>query len=66
MTGHPVEESMHYFFVCPLYQGPRAAPHNSVSILQTLLFGRDDLEINVNKDIILSTIKYITETKRFD
>ena len=69
--GYPVEDSMHYFFVCPLYLGPRAALHNSVSILapftlQTLLFGRNDLEISVNQDIILSTIKYITQTKRFE
>ena len=69
--GYPFEDSLHYFFICPIYQVPRAALHNLISniapfTLQTILYGRENLNYNSNQLIYNGTLRYIKETNRFD
>ena len=68
--GYFFEDTIHFFFVCPLYTGPRTALHNFVSpqapfTLRTLLYGDDITNGNLNTNIYLQTIQYIESTKRF-
>lgn len=70
ICGNEREDPIHYFFQCPLYMRPRAALHNAVShlapfTLKTLLFGRENLDIETNRHIISSTIAFIKTTERF-
>jgi len=69
--GYGFEDSFHYLFVCPLYNGPRAILHNTVTnfasfTLRTVLFGRDSLNQHENTEIIKSTLKFISDSKRFE
>ena len=69
--GYFFEDSIHFFFVCPLYNGPRTILHNLVGphaafTLHTLLYGCTDLGFDLNKSIYLGAIKYINDTKRFE
>jgi hypothetical protein len=69
--GYFFEDSVHYFFVCPLYAQARYALHNFVSPLcsfnlKTLLYGCSDLSTDTNASIIHEVIKYIIATKRFN
>jgi hypothetical protein len=65
------EDSFNYLFVCPLYNGPRATLHNTETnfasfTLRTVLFGRDSLNQHENTEIIKSTLKFISDSKRFE
>ena len=69
--GYECEDTVHYFISCPLYNGPRAVLHNTVSnltpfALRTLLFGSENLTFNENKIIYDATLLYVNQTKRFD
>ena len=71
VCGYETEDLYHYFFVCPLYNGPRAALHNSVAdlapfTLRTLLFGCENIDLNSNIKIYNETLKYIQDSKRFN
>ena len=70
-SGYFFVDSTHFFFVCPLYNGPRAILHNLVSpcapfTLHTLLYGCNDLDFDIKKRIYLGVIKYINDTNRFE
>ena len=69
--GYDSEDTVHYFISCPLYNGPRAVLHTTVSnmtpfTLRTLLFGNDNLSLEENKIIYEATLIYVNATKRFD
>jgi hypothetical protein len=69
--GFEKEDTYHFFFTCPFYNGPRAALHNKVANLapfttRTILFGRPDLSLEQNKTIYSATLEYIRSSKRFD
>ena len=69
--GYKNEDPLHFFFICPLYQRPRAALHNALSplapfTLQTLLFGRENLDDEQNKLIYRYTLDFIEQTERFE
>ena len=64
------EDSIHFFFNCVLYRGPRVSLHNTVSnlapfTLDILLSGSDQLSFHENSQIINATIKFIDTTMRF-
>ena len=68
--GHDYEDSLHYFFVCPIYRRPRAALHAAIIdlapfTLRTLLYGNSLLTFDVNSTIIMATISFINNSKRF-
>ncbi len=69
--GYMFEDSVHFFLVCPLYRGPISTLLNFIGTrapitLQTLLCGNPELDSGSNKDIILQTMKFIEDSKRFD
>ena len=69
--GYKCEDAYHFFFICPLYNVPRAAFHNQVAnhapfTLRTILFGSDNLDLNENKLIYQETLKFIKSSRRFD
>ena len=69
--GYFFEDSVHYFFVCPLYVQERNILHNFVAPLgpfnlKTLLYGNSDLSKTDNLSIMQEVIRYIKTTKRFD
>ncbi len=56
--------------MCPLYNGPRVALHNTASALTTftvrsLLNGDPDLDQNENFILYEAVLKYIKQTERF-
>ena len=72
------EDIFHLLLTCPLYVNPRAVLFNSVSnilIMNNLehlvesvdiyLYGHSSLHSAENKDIILSTMRFIHESNRF-
>ena len=72
------EDTFHFLFSCPLYATPRAELLNSVTnilIMNNLehlsenvemyLYGHASLHAAENKAIIIATIKFIKESKRF-
>ena len=68
--GYENEDSFHYFFICNVYQRPRADFHNSIInhasfTLRNVLFGDENLPYNENVDIINATMKFIKDSKRF-
>ena len=73
-----IESTSHFLFSCPFYATQRATLITSINvILQTAslnllenqsklcLYGDPSLNYSDNKNVILSTLKYIKETKRF-
>ena len=69
--GYMVEDSVHFFLVCPLYTDARNALLNFVSpicspTVHVLLHGCPDLDLELNRNIYLHTIRFIQATKRFD
>ena len=69
--GAEIEDSYHYFFMCPDYNDLRLklfnqiAPYCAASI-NTLLYGHPNLNLNVNSCIFDAVHEYILETKRFN
>ena len=71
ICGYRCEDLYHYFFICPLYNAPRAVLHNKVAnlapfTLRTLLFGRSELSPEVNQFIYEETITYVINSNRFE
>ena len=77
--GFAPENVHHFFFECPLYHQLRIIfidyvshllnPHIVVNIIDNvtlLLYGDRSLSDYVNKCLLLSTIKFIIDSKRFD
>ena len=70
--GYFFEDSVHFFFVCPLYLPERHILHNFVSTLvrdftlKTLLQGSPNLSKEDNILIVKSVIQFIKSSKRFD
>ena len=76
--GLASEDIAHYLFFCPLFDIPRLALKTSVSNIlnqnnlielshdvDTYIFGHHLLSLMDNKSIILSTIAFIKDKKRF-
>ena len=59
--GAPFEDSIHYLMECPLYQIERDCLFRNLrkthKNIETLLFGNDEIDINVRA--------YISQTKTF-
>lgn len=71
--GHPYEDSLHYFFICPLYTQARNKLQNSVNNaynniwnLNCLLFGNSDLSTHQNEQIVKAVHDFLIETSRFN
>ena len=73
-----IEDTNHFLFICPSYVAKRAALvnsvneilhgvtlHNSENQLKLYLYGDSSINSSDNKIILLSTIKFIKETRRF-
>ena len=65
------EDEIHFFLACPLYYRPRVTLLNALAHIapltaRTLLYGNDTYEIEENKIIIIETLRFIKEYKRFD
>ena len=70
MCGYPCEDALHYFFVCELFTRQRLQLHDSIIQyapfnLHTVLYGRQNLNMSVNKFIFDAVHLYIKETSRF-
>ena len=78
LCDHGIEDTNHFLFLCPFFTLHRATLASSViQILQKYnlnhlanqpqlyLYGHPTINFADNRKIILSTIKYITETRRF-
>ena len=78
LCDHGIEDTNHFLFLCPFFALHRATLASSViQILQKYnlnhlanqpqlyLYGHPTINFADNRKIILSTIKYITETRRF-
>merc|ERR1712074_80575 len=76
--GLEAEDTKHFIFSCPLYTRPRATLAASVLTILThsslnhlaksvslYLYGDVSLSVENNRDIIMATITYLEETKRF-
>ena len=76
--GTGVEDTSHFFFICPLHAAHRGslaasviqilAPRNLNHLINTstiYLYGHHLLSHNEKRSILKATIKYIKETKRF-
>ena len=69
--GYFYEDSVHYFFVCPLYNQERVLLHNYVArrapfTLHSLLYGCQNLNNEENEKLYVEVIKYIDSTRCFD
>lgn len=69
--GYFYEDPIHFFFVCPRYANLRIALHNSLNpivpfTLHSLLNGCDQISLDDNKNMYMTVMKYIENTKRFD
>ena len=73
-----IEDTSHFLFSCFSYVIPRATLMSSVieilrknnlnqlgNQLQLYLYGHDSISLTDNRNILLSTIRYIKDTKRF-
>ena len=78
LCNHGIEDTNHFLFLCPLFAPHRAILASSViQILQKYslnhlgnqshlyLYGHPTINLADNRKIILSTIKYIKESRRF-
>lgn len=69
--GTAVEDAYHYLVCCPLYTVERnilANRINHISILEKdiLLYGRMQLDDNLNKEIFSAVHQFIVQTNRFE
>jgi hypothetical protein len=66
--GPPFEDSIHYLMECPLYQNERGCLlwnlRETPKIIEILLFGNDEVNINENSMIFNKVRAYIRQTKR--
>ena len=73
-----IEDVSHFLFACPSYANERATlAINVIEILQRYnlnhlgnqselyLYGHQSINVTDNRKILLSTLKYIKDTKRF-
>ena len=78
LCNHGTEDTYHYIFLCPFFAAQRATLASSViQILQKYnlnhlgnqshlyLYGQPTVNFADNRKILLSTIKYMKETQRF-
>ena len=78
LCNHGIEDTNHFLFLCPFFALQRATLASSViQILQKYslnhlgnqshlyLYGHPTINLADNRKIILSTIKYIKESRRF-
>ena len=80
-TNDGIEDTEHFLLLCPSFDVPRrdllagvsallrrlghTNPSNAF-LMQILLYGDKDFPVNLNKDILLLTLRFIHETGRFD
>ena len=70
--GYDIEDSYHYFYICPLFAQERATlfyelrGYHQLPILEFLLSGSTDLSPGENTDVVNSVLQYIHDTKRFE
>ena len=77
-TNLGTEDIDHFFFICPFYVSHRATLVATVVVIlqkynlsdlgnqsHLYLYGHRSITFSDNKTILLSTIKYINDTKRF-
>ena len=69
VCGHSKEDSLHYFFTCPLFATQRAVLHAKIIehtsfTLSTLLHGINDN--NINRIIVFAVHEFIVGTQRFN
>ena len=73
-----IEDTSHFLFLCPFYADQRVALRISVNMIlyklglnhlvnqsQLYLYGDSPINNSDNREILLSTIKYMKETQRF-
>ena len=80
-TNDGIEDTEHFLLLCPSFDEPRRDLLAGVSallrplghtnpsnefLMQILLYGDKDFPVNLNKDILLLTLRFIHETGRFD
>ena len=77
LYNHGIEDTNHFLFLCPFFANQRATLASSViQILQKyhlnhlgnqshLLYGNQIINFADHRNILLSTINYIKETRRF-
>ena len=68
--GYFFEDMQQSFLCCPLYATYKTALLNFISpnapfTIKTILYGCDNTNPNLNKEIYLETIRYIENTGRF-
>ena len=76
-----IGDTEHFLLLCPSFDVPRRDLLAGVSgflrplghtnpssefLMQILLYGDKDFPVNLNKDILLLTLRFIHETGRFD
>ena len=68
--GFVNEDEFHFFFICPFYHIQRVNLLSSLGHfildVRILLYGSPNLDLAENKLIILETLKFINDTKRFE
>ena len=80
-TNDGIEDTEHFLLLCPSFEAPRRdllagvsallrpLGHTNLSnefLMQILLYGDKDFPNNLNKDILLLTLRFIHETGRFN
>ena len=70
LCSHSIEDTAHFFLVCPRYFTQRISLHNFVSRLaefkvETSLFGDRKIDYEDNVTIMLAVHEYIKDTERF-
>jgi hypothetical protein len=67
--GAPYEDAIHYFLECPLYQIQTANLFNDIENIElnieTILFGNEDLSLQINTNIFEKVRNCIGRTNRF-
>jgi hypothetical protein len=65
----PYEDVIHYFLECPLHQIQRANLFNDIENIElnieTILFGNEDLNLQINTNIFEKVHTFIGRTNRF-
>jgi len=64
--GAPYEDVIHYFLECPLYQIQKANLFNDIELnIKIILFGNEDLSLQINTNIFEKVCTFIGRTNRF-
>jgi hypothetical protein len=70
--GHSVEDPMHYFFMCPLFNAQRISLMNTIialsvdNSLDTLLYGDPNAANDQNYQVFEAVHQFLVDTKRFE